>query len=333
MASGLGGSLSPSAPFGYLCPQRSAAGEREGNGALSGPLFPGAGQDIELHPGGGGLQRLPAGADPRHPAAGGGAGRPASPSRAQSDPADRSRPGHAAPSGGGPCGGREPRRRRPPPSGAATASLCAWASTARSRPGSWPRPSASSRTRIPGFEFGLAEAASADLLERMMAGELDSAILVEPAKPPERLDRWRLFGERYVVLCPEGHPLPSSMRSRRGAGEGEPRRARRAGLGSRSGAGRGSAPPPGSSPSRATAAPARISSARWSPPGSASRSPASTSPAGPVFAARPWPIPRPAPYRAGRGRRPSSMAPCSAAFLKLMRARDWRRLERQLSKP
>jgi DNA-binding transcriptional LysR family regulator len=63
------------------------------------------------------------------------------------------------------------------------------------------------RTRIESFEVDLTGAASADLLERLMAGELDSAILVEPGKPPERLDRWRLFRERYVVLCPEGHPL------------------------------------------------------------------------------------------------------------------------------
>jgi len=61
--------------------------------------------------------------------------------------------------------------------------------------------------RISGFEFGLAAAGSTDLLEGMMEGSLDSAILVAPAKPPERLDRWRLFGDRYVVLCPEDHPL------------------------------------------------------------------------------------------------------------------------------
>src|SRR6516164_9309473 len=61
--------------------------------------------------------------------------------------------------------------------------------------------------RIESFKLGLTEAASADLLERLVAGELDSAILVEPGKPPERLDRWRLFRERYVVLCPEGHRL------------------------------------------------------------------------------------------------------------------------------
>jgi DNA-binding transcriptional LysR family regulator len=61
--------------------------------------------------------------------------------------------------------------------------------------------------RVSGSEFSLAEAASADLLERMMEGELDGAILVESAKPPVRLDQWRLFCDRYVVLCPEGHPL------------------------------------------------------------------------------------------------------------------------------
>jgi DNA-binding transcriptional LysR family regulator len=59
------------------------------------------------------------------------------------------------------------------------------------------------RTRIESFEVDLTEAASTDLLERLMAGELDSAILVEPRKPPERLNGWRLFRERYVVLCPE----------------------------------------------------------------------------------------------------------------------------------
>jgi DNA-binding transcriptional LysR family regulator len=32
-------------------------------------------------------------------------------------------------------------------------------------------------------------------------------VLVESAKPPERLHRWQLFRDRYVVLCPEDHPL------------------------------------------------------------------------------------------------------------------------------
>ena len=63
------------------------------------------------------------------------------------------------------------------------------------------------QSRIEGFELGLVEAPSSDLLERLMAGELDSAVLVDPEKSSERLERWRLFRERYVVLCPEGHPL------------------------------------------------------------------------------------------------------------------------------
>ena len=60
---------------------------------------------------------------------------------------------------------------------------------------------------IEGFELGLAEAPSSDLLERLMAGELDSAVLVNPEKSSERLEHWRLFRERYVVLCPDGHRL------------------------------------------------------------------------------------------------------------------------------
>jgi DNA-binding transcriptional LysR family regulator len=63
------------------------------------------------------------------------------------------------------------------------------------------------QSRVEGFELGLAEGASPDLLDRLMAGELDSAVLVDPEKSPDRLERWRLFRERYVVLCPEGHPV------------------------------------------------------------------------------------------------------------------------------
>jgi DNA-binding transcriptional LysR family regulator len=63
------------------------------------------------------------------------------------------------------------------------------------------------QSRIAGFEVDLAEAASSDLLTRLMAGELDSAVLVDLGKPLERLERWRLFHERYVVLCPGGHRL------------------------------------------------------------------------------------------------------------------------------
>jgi LysR family hydrogen peroxide-inducible transcriptional activator len=68
------------------------------------------------------------------------------------------------------------------------------------------------QSRIEGLEFSITEAASPSLLERMMAGEFDCAILVEREMLLEgfdrrRLDRWRLFRDHYVVLCPEGHPL------------------------------------------------------------------------------------------------------------------------------
>jgi LysR family transcriptional regulator, hydrogen peroxide-inducible genes activator len=66
------------------------------------------------------------------------------------------------------------------------------------------------QSRVEGFELGLAEGASPDLLDRLMAGELDSAVLVDPEKSPDRLERWRLFREHYVVLCPEGHRLATS---------------------------------------------------------------------------------------------------------------------------
>jgi LysR family transcriptional regulator, hydrogen peroxide-inducible genes activator len=60
---------------------------------------------------------------------------------------------------------------------------------------------------MPGFEFGLHAASPSQLVGQMMEGELHGALLADPEKPPERLDRWRLFRDRYVVLCPEGHRL------------------------------------------------------------------------------------------------------------------------------
>jgi LysR family hydrogen peroxide-inducible transcriptional activator len=61
--------------------------------------------------------------------------------------------------------------------------------------------------RIDGFELSLTEGGSDDLFERMLNGQLDAAIVVEPEKIPERLNRWPLFRDPYVVLCPEGHRL------------------------------------------------------------------------------------------------------------------------------
>jgi DNA-binding transcriptional LysR family regulator len=61
--------------------------------------------------------------------------------------------------------------------------------------------------RVKGFELSIAEGGSTDLSARMLDGELDAAIVVELDKMPERLNRWPLFEDRYVVLCPAEHRI------------------------------------------------------------------------------------------------------------------------------
>ncbi len=61
--------------------------------------------------------------------------------------------------------------------------------------------------RLPGFELGLVSGSTPELVGRLMEGELHGAVLVDGERQPERLDRWRLFQDRYVVLCPTGHRL------------------------------------------------------------------------------------------------------------------------------
>lgn len=59
--------------------------------------------------------------------------------------------------------------------------------------------------RVKGFELSIDQGNSAELSAKMLEGELDAAVLVEPDKVPERLNRWPLFEDRYVVLCPPEH--------------------------------------------------------------------------------------------------------------------------------
>jgi DNA-binding transcriptional LysR family regulator len=59
--------------------------------------------------------------------------------------------------------------------------------------------------RVKGFELSIAEGGSAELSAKMLDGELDASVLVEPGKVPDRLNRWPLFDDRYVVLCPAEH--------------------------------------------------------------------------------------------------------------------------------
>lgn len=59
--------------------------------------------------------------------------------------------------------------------------------------------------RIEGFELSLVEGSSDELFGQMLDDELDAAVVVASDKMPERLNRWPLFDERYVVLFPPGH--------------------------------------------------------------------------------------------------------------------------------
>jgi LysR family hydrogen peroxide-inducible transcriptional activator len=59
--------------------------------------------------------------------------------------------------------------------------------------------------RVKGFELSIAEGGSAELCAKMLDGDLDTAVVVEPEKLPERLNRWPLFEDRYVVLCLSDH--------------------------------------------------------------------------------------------------------------------------------
>jgi DNA-binding transcriptional LysR family regulator len=59
--------------------------------------------------------------------------------------------------------------------------------------------------RVKGFELSLMEGGVEDLFGRMLDGELDGAVVVEPEKVPDRLNRWPLFEDRYVLLCRPDH--------------------------------------------------------------------------------------------------------------------------------
>lgn len=60
---------------------------------------------------------------------------------------------------------------------------------------------------IKGLELVLRQAATDALVDQLLNSQIDVAVLVEPEKLSERLNRWTLFAERYVVLCARGHRL------------------------------------------------------------------------------------------------------------------------------
>jgi LysR family transcriptional regulator, hydrogen peroxide-inducible genes activator len=66
------------------------------------------------------------------------------------------------------------------------------------------------QAHMKGFEFSLAEGTAEDLSERMLGDTLDSALLAQSDQLAERLNRWTLFEDRYAVLCLPDHPFARS---------------------------------------------------------------------------------------------------------------------------
>jgi len=55
------------------------------------------------------------------------------------------------------------------------------------------------------IELTLRQGSQVQLSERMLAGEIDLALLVDGPDLPERMHRWEMFSEHYVLLCPPEH--------------------------------------------------------------------------------------------------------------------------------
>lgn len=60
---------------------------------------------------------------------------------------------------------------------------------------------------LPGFQLSLVKADPASLLHGLFKGEIDSAILPEPADPPERLDTIVLARQELTVIAPMDWPV------------------------------------------------------------------------------------------------------------------------------
>ncbi|MFO1058218.1 MAG: LysR family transcriptional regulator [Dongiaceae bacterium] len=82
--------------------------------------------------------------------------------------------------------------------------------------------------RLDGLALTLAQAEPDALVESLLENALDAALLVRPEKLHERLDRWPLGSERYVVLCPPDHPVAALEAVPIAALAGEPLLARAA---------------------------------------------------------------------------------------------------------
>ncbi|HEV2678605.1 MAG TPA: LysR family transcriptional regulator [Aliidongia sp.] len=60
---------------------------------------------------------------------------------------------------------------------------------------------------IPGLQVEMIEAPTDELVELLLDGQVSAALVDDPEDLPERIDHWRLFEERYVVIASPSHPL------------------------------------------------------------------------------------------------------------------------------
>ena len=60
---------------------------------------------------------------------------------------------------------------------------------------------------IPGLQVELVETSEEQLAELLLGGEVSAALSGESHEWPDRLDHWRLFDERFVILASANNPL------------------------------------------------------------------------------------------------------------------------------
>jgi DNA-binding transcriptional LysR family regulator len=61
--------------------------------------------------------------------------------------------------------------------------------------------------QIPALKVEILEGTGSRIMERLMRGEIHVVIAGNVADVPERVDRWPLFEERYVIVARTDHPL------------------------------------------------------------------------------------------------------------------------------
>ncbi|CAH0125672.1 LysR family transcriptional regulator [Roseomonas sp. CECT 9278] len=76
-------------------------------------------------------------------------------------------------------------------------------------------------TRVRGFEMNLRRTRSPELVEAMLHGTLDLAVLPESEALPDRLNTWPLWQESVAVVLPEGHRLAAHEQVEAAELEGE----------------------------------------------------------------------------------------------------------------